>query len=951
MRVFFYILILAFFTTVINAQPKQAQTLKRQAVEYLNAERYGEAIELFNKFIISDPQNPEGYNLRAICYENRKQYAWARVDYRRAYKLDRTNPEYQKNLARLKTIWYPQLYEKIDGHRREIEITPDDPFNYLEIANSYRWLEEWEDSELWYDRYLAMDEDASPDEIIRYTNVLAELKHVTKGERVLRKYTVKHPDDWRIWSRHGYFLLWLGRNKDAEQSFLQALAIKPFFKESEEGLDLARRTFLTEYTPGREYPIDKYFRILRNDPNNDAVRFQLIDALMEVQRYDEALDQIEYLRPNYEGTEPFDSIESQLVGIRQKTYEERIAELLTRVENQPTDRIAVRDAAEYYSKLQEYDKAMELINNYLSVIPEDAELHFLLSKIYSYDQNFTDAYIHADQAALYEPNNSEYNLFSGQLGVWLDTDLDLAEERLMKVYEVQPENLYALITLGTLNFQKQDYDQAEFYISRAEELSAENPDVVELVQMIELQKLRNEEARLINNLDYGRQLAMDKECGEAVPYYEEFLGAFPDNMQVRKELADVYLCMGEFDSAIEIYDEVLSNEYTYDIDKMRGKIVFWSGDSTRALEEFTRLVDENPADMEAKLFLGDSYLENSEFEQARNVYTSLADSAPASFMIEQRLSWLPPEPVDPGSFESWITNLSYSMFSYANVYPVAYFFNDNLNFNYYYLGTGLEFGLLDFVSGGMKWYTGQVSGVGGSFGYTQFMGQLLSRITEDISLNVGYGLMNATNYFRHPVWEASAIYRPNDKPYKASASYVYNDAAAILYSPYLVLNRLDAHNFRLEGDYLFRTGLKLFSYYQLVVTEESGRIPANVGNIFQGRIGKHFLKDLMVGYEYHFIDYQYTFNTLYYSPQGFESHSIWADWFVIDEKDLDITTGGKLGYVPSSDFLVREAYIKGEYRVIETLFLTGQAFIGSSFRESSSYDSGSITVGASWKIY
>ena len=149
-----------------------------------------------------------------MCFEKRQEYPNARVDYRRAVALE-TNPstkrQYEENLRRLVETWYAILNKKIEGRLREIAINPNNAFNYLEIGKSYFWMEEWSKAEQWYDEYLNRDDNASADEIIRYSEILAKTGSIVKGERVLKKYVERYPNDWRLWSRYGYFTMWLSK--------------------------------------------------------------------------------------------------------------------------------------------------------------------------------------------------------------------------------------------------------------------------------------------------------------------------------------------------------------------------------------------------------------------------------------------------------------------------------------------------------------------------------------------------------------------------------------------------------------------------------------------------------------------------------------------------------------------------------------------------------------------
>jgi len=226
---------------LLSQEKEQEVGLKKSAIDQMNAGRYGEAIDLLNKYISANPRRAEGYNLRGLSFEKRSQYQYSVLDFRRATRLEPGNEVIRRNLTRVLEVWHAQLRRKIEGHEREIAINPTNPFNYLEIGKSYRWLEEWDLAEQWYDQYLARDDNASPDEIIRYTEILAKTGSIVKGERILKIYVERYPEDWRLWSRYGYFTLWLSKYKTAKEAFEMSLSFKPFFNEAQDGLDLATR--------------------------------------------------------------------------------------------------------------------------------------------------------------------------------------------------------------------------------------------------------------------------------------------------------------------------------------------------------------------------------------------------------------------------------------------------------------------------------------------------------------------------------------------------------------------------------------------------------------------------------------------------------------------------------------------------------------------------------------
>ena len=143
------------------------------------------------------------------------------------------------------------------------------------------------------------DDNASPDEIIRYTEILAKTGSIVKGEKILKKYVERYPDDWRLWSRYGYFTMWLAKYSIAKNAFETALGFKPFFKEAQDGLDMVNNeAYVNQQSPRafeKEYPIDRYYRLLRRKPKDIEMRYKLVDELIAANRIEEAYDQLKII--------------------------------------------------------------------------------------------------------------------------------------------------------------------------------------------------------------------------------------------------------------------------------------------------------------------------------------------------------------------------------------------------------------------------------------------------------------------------------------------------------------------------------------------------------------------------------------------------------------------------------------------------------------------------------
>jgi len=626
--------------------PLSAQTrldaVKRQATLLIGEGRIKEAIDQLNKYVSSNPRQADGYHLRGLCYEKTTEYQYSVLDLRRARRLDPNNPQIKKDLDRVIAIWHDQLYKKIEGHKRDLAIDPNNPFTYLEIGKSYRWLEEWNNAEIWYDEYLKRDDNASPDEIIRYTEILAKTGSITKGERVLKKYVDRHPEDWRLWSRYGYFTLWLGKFKIAEDAFDNALGFKPFFKEAQDGLDLARnQSYLTIYQPRSYesvYPIDRYYGILQRSPDNDEVRFNLINELISANRYDEAYQQLQYLQNKYSQDERFVALSNTVNTYRDSTLNQKVTEYTDSLKVNPSNKEYAMKLAQTYANLYYYDSAIEILEEYLKDVPEDQDLdaRFRLAQYSAWNYEWEKAISVVNKLLEFEPDNLDYQLLRGQIGVWTVLDFDIAEKYLLNVAEKRPESIHAFISLASMYSWKKNFPEARKYLDVAKKLAPNSPDVEGAENNYALHLSAYEEQLVFElRLEAGR-LSAEGNCSEAVSKFEEYKSK--RTALTREEMieyANYLSCAQDFGKAVSVYDELLNEQFDYDIALQRARNYYNTGDTTLAITELESLGKMNPEDQKAKLYLADAYTVTNQFDKAELIYRELRYVTADSLLKEE----------------------------------------------------------------------------------------------------------------------------------------------------------------------------------------------------------------------------------------------------------------------------------------------------------------------------
>jgi len=933
----------------VFAQPA-SEALRLEAIENISNGKYGEAIELLNRYISANPQKPEGFFLRGTCFEKRGEYEKAFYDYRSALKLDSDNSVYKTNLFRTTEEFHKLLYNTIAGYKREIAIDPSKAKNYLEVGKSYKKLGDWKTAEVWYDDYLRREE-ASADEILRYTEILAKNKYISKGEPILKRYTQKYPDDHRLWSRYGYFTMWLGKKKTALRAFENALELRPYFKEAMDGYDRVRgkgyvytvNDTTTRYNYGlpspkryKQYPIDRYYRKLNKNPGDVATRYLLIDVLVKNNRYDEAVKQLNIISETQSINGKFRMVEAEVIDKQNKYYENKIRTLERKLSFNPSDRKTVLELGKYYSYSEQYAKAIRLYDDYLLNYYSDHEVRYQKVRLLSRAGNLDYARDEMEIALNQDPYNKNYQLLYGQLLVWLDEDLDVAEKNLNDVLKSDPGNIDALITLANLNFQKNDLASAELYVNKGFRIDPINNDLRQLERSIELQKNINQESKTYSLLEQAREYTFKKQCDEAIYYYKMYFKEPAADPYFKKELAEAYLCDNNYDAAIKIYDElILKYPDDYDLAKQLAKIYYWSGDSLAALYQFEKLVAENPDDAEAKLFLGDAYMKVGDYTNARNVYEELLAISPSSHIVQTRMGWLGGAGLNGYSATSFPTHFS--------IIPDGNYFGDNLDFTYTTQGVKLELGVASFLSLAASGYFGFVSSELTRLNLNILRADGYIRFSEIVTGSVAYGVTNFQDDTNTNIFEVS-VRAAKQKVYNFSASFYSADAVQILYSQFLVDLRLTANYTLLTGEYITKDGVLLRADAAYIAVSDDNR-----GSKVILRIGKIFDEVFGVGYEY----YYYNFNeqtVLYWSPSNFETHSIWADWSAIADADFLLSFNGKLGLIPNENFLVRELHSYLSYYFTSNFVLKARLSFGSSVQLNQGYNSVSFGLSAYWAL-
>jgi tetratricopeptide (TPR) repeat protein len=747
--------------------------------------------------------------------------------------------------------------------------------------------------------------------------------------------------------------LWLGKNKNAILAFENALALKPYFKEAMNGLDQARGkgyTYTvndTSYRYGKsfrgkkqqEYAIDKYFRLLKKNPNDNELRYILIDELLKHNRLVEAHEQLLLMQPN-EAVAETDRFKNKLDSVNvllDSTYNYNIKTYSALFDKNNHDRNAAIKLSDSYAHLYDYDNAIDVLEKYLATIKEneDLDLRFMLAKYSGWSYHWDKAFNQMTILMKYDSQNKHYKLFSAQLVGWniMDAKPDevaRAKGFILDILKDDPNNLSAILTMCYLTSGKGDIAGALKYLKLAKTISPNSKEVGAVENSINTRILVEKEKEILVMRGEAGRLSDSGNYIAAADKYDEIISKVANPEKgILLEYAAFNTRAKRYDTAIKAYDKILQLGPDFDVSSLRALNYLSSGDTAKAFEELKLLKTQQPYDFSVNYHLGDIYEKMKRNDEAINLYQSIIDSSNSKrsnldsaqiSVFQSRLGYLR-------------TGNQYgsSLFGYISLAPFAAFYTDNQNFTFSDYGGRIETGIVPHISLGASLIRYNLKYFSNLDNLTSFLGHIIVTV-PDFTASFGIGNTKAKLNTQKSVLQLTGKYEKKNN-YSIDLLYEKNDARVLLYSPFLLNTNIYAELLRLSGNYISSNKFLLSGHFIYIYVKDDH----DAGQDLQLRAGKLIEDYFQIGYEYYYVNYTRTSN-LYYSPGNFQSHSVWADWKVIRDQEVSLNIGGKVGYVPSNDFILRELYGEIIYHPVNILTISARISNSSSVRFETGYN-------------
>ncbi|RKY92792.1 MAG: hypothetical protein DRQ01_05800, partial [Ignavibacteriae bacterium] len=306
-----------------------------------------------------------------------------------------------------------------------------------------------------------------------------------------------------------------------------------------------------------------------------------------------------------------------------------------------------------------------------------------------------------------------------------------------------------------------------------------------------------------------------------------------------------------------------------------------------------------------------------------------------SHILQTRMNWF------GGTGSSGFTTGTFP--TYLLLSPEGNYFSDNFDFLYSTYGLKFDFGVTDKIGLGVSGYGGVLASDSITNNISILKGNAYVKLSPIVSVSAGLGSTFFPENVNRFIAEIT-LRAEKKKRYSFLINFQAMDAAQLLYSSFLVDERLNANMLLLQGDYLTRDNWKFSGVYAFTNVSDD-----NNSNRLQLRLGRVFRKTFSIGYEYYYYNFKDS-SSLYWSPQNYDSHSLWADWILADDDEAYTVIGGRVGYIPSEDFILREFYGLLRYRVTNTFSLQGRLTFSTTIQSERGYSSTSFGLAAFWNL-
>lgn len=412
------------------------------------------------------------------------------------------------------------------------------------------------------------------------------------------------------------------------EAFSELQTLEAEHGESSRWISLFRRVDAALPEQAEVFRVDRLTYRLALDPTNLQNRYTLVEALAATDRYAEA-HAVLAVGGRYAGAG--DATHQAWI---QRLQEERLAHareqqeaMYGRLSVDPDDHDAARHLAATYPVLQaegelrsELDEVADLYERLLAERPDDREVRFQYAQLLTQGGDYRRAIPQSRTLLDLDPTDPQYvaqYVYAAIQAKPVPVDAEVILLEALEAHPYDPGLLLAAVTFYTSTSYDihSNIDQADYYLTRAENVGADARDIA----------ARRDNIRQARNYHILADARADAEAGRYLDaiagfdVYHRATNTRPD-AAVKTELGYYYEAAGLVDEALWLFEDAQEESFSEDTQLTIARIRFDNREYERTLYDLEPVLIRRPGDTRALLLYGDALRELQRYDEAEQVY-------------------------------------------------------------------------------------------------------------------------------------------------------------------------------------------------------------------------------------------------------------------------------------------------------------------------------------------
>ena len=364
-----------------------------------------------------------------------------------------------------------------------------------------------------------------------------------------------------------------GNIQEADRYYTAILGVKPDHPDANHNLGI-----LAVGVGKVDQALPLFMKAVESNPSVAQFWLSLVDALIKLDRKDDARDQLAKAYQSGLSGEPFDTLSRQLA-----------------VEREPLPEFALAKVLEFYNS-GEFDTVISRCSELEAQYTPSDVLYNLKGASYAALTKYQPAIDAYQEALKLNPSAAIYS----NIGTVFEQkgDFNAAIKNYNKAIELNPNHAQVYYNLGNTHLRMKEFELAKASYEKAVKIKPNYPKA------------------LYNLGNVFRELGQHT---QAIKIYKKALKIDPNYYEVCFNMANSFKELGQLEKAIENYNRVISlNPDFSDAYFNLGTILYEIGSYNSAIDRFITALKYNPQHAQSFNNLGVTYLDLGDLEKAKN---------------------------------------------------------------------------------------------------------------------------------------------------------------------------------------------------------------------------------------------------------------------------------------------------------------------------------------------